>query len=71
MAVALQVTAQLRGNTALPWEGEMSTKIQRGLGAFKGPILQLLHRDPERRVSMNRFHAACTHLFCSRTTIEA
>jgi hypothetical protein len=67
----LQVLAQLRGDLALPWEGEMSLKVQKDLGLFKGPVLQLLHRDPERRVSMKRFHVACTHLFNSRTTIEA
>jgi hypothetical protein len=67
----VQVMAQLRGELALPWEGDMSLQVQRGLGAFKGPVLQLLDRDPARRVSMKRFHAACTRLFASRTTVEA
>jgi hypothetical protein len=61
---------QLRGQALLPWEGEMTMKQKRGLGAFKGPVLQLLHRDPERRVSMKQFHIACTHLFSGRTTDE-
>lgn len=71
MAVWLQVMAQLRGEMALPWEEDMPPKMQRALGAFKGPVLQLLHRDPARRVSMKRFHTACTHLFSNRTTVEA
>jgi hypothetical protein len=67
----MQVIEQLRGDVALPWEGEMSLKQQRGLGPFQGPVLQLLHRDPAQRMSMKRFHAACTHLFSARTTAEA
>jgi hypothetical protein len=67
----MQVIEQLRGDTPLPWEGEMSLKQQRRLGPFKGPVLQMLHRDAAQRVSMKRFHAACTHLFSGRTTVEA
>ena len=67
----VQVIAQLRGDVPLPWEGELSTEMQRKLGAFKGPVLQLLQREPSRRVSMRRFHVACTKLFASRTTVEA
>lgn len=63
--------AQLRGDLPLPWEGAMLTSMQRGLGAFKGPVLQLLHRNPAQRVSLQRFHAACTHLFVNHTTVEA
>jgi hypothetical protein len=66
----LQVIKQLRGELSLPWEEDMSPQKQRGLGAFKGPVLQLLHRDPEQRFSMRRFHGACTHLFSGRTTGE-
>lgn len=69
--VVLQVMAQLRGMLALPWEGDMPPAMQRGLGAFKGPILQLLHREATQRISMQRFYAACTHLFANRTTFEA
>jgi hypothetical protein len=61
---------QLRGAALLPWEDELSDKQQRGLGAFKGLVLQLLHRDPEQRISMKRFHAACTHLVSGHTATE-
>ena len=61
----------LKGSVALPWEGRLSPAVQRKLGAFKGPVLQLLQREPSRRVSMRRFHVACTKLFASRTTVEA
>ena len=66
----VQVIAQLRGDVPLPWEGELSSDTVRKLGAFKGPVLQLLQREPSRRVSMRRFHVACTKLFASRTTVE-
>lgn len=69
--VCLQVIAQLRGDLMLPWEGEMSAHTARQLGAFKGPVLQLLHRDPGLRVSMKRFYTACTKIVASRTTVEA
>lgn len=68
---SVQAIAQLKGHVPLPWEGELTPDLQRKLGAFKGPVLQLLHRDPARRVSMRRFHVACTKLFASRTTVEA
>jgi hypothetical protein len=67
----LQILEQLRGDALLPWEGDLSSKQERGLGAFKGPVLQLLHRDPERRVSMKSFHAACIRLVSARTTTDA
>ena len=63
--------AQLRGDLPLPWEGEMPARMQHGLGALKGPVLQLLRRDPAERVSVQRFHAACARVFSNQTTIEA
>ena len=62
---------RLRGDLPLPWEGELSAAVQRQLGVFKGPVLQLLERNPARRVSMRRFHITCTKLFAARTTVEA
>jgi hypothetical protein len=67
----MQVVNQLKGVMPLPWEQEMSSQLQKGLEAFKEPVLQLLHREPAQRASMKRFHAACTHLFSGRTTVEA
>lgn len=70
-ACTLQVIAMLKGDLPMPWEGEMSADMHRKLGAFKGLILQLLQRNPRRRVSLRHFHTTCTRLFDSRTTIEA
>ena len=67
----MQVFAQLTGKLPLPWEGELGAEVHRQLGAFKGPVLQLLHRDPGRRVTLRRFHETCTRLFSNRTTVEA
>jgi hypothetical protein len=69
--MSMQVIAQLRGDLPLPWEGNMSPAVLRQLGAFKGPVLQLLHRDASQRVSMKRFYFACTKIVASRTTVEA
>lgn len=67
----MQVIARLLGGQPLPWEGELSATVQRHLGQFKGPILQLLQRDPPQRIGMRRFHVACSKLFAARTTVEA
>ena len=58
----------LKGELPLPWEGRMSSEVKGKLGVFKGPVLQLLQREPSRRVSMRRFHAACTNVFSEHTT---
>ena len=60
---------RLRGDLPMPWEGQLSAAVQRKLGAFKGPVLQLLERDPARRASMSAFHGACTKLFAARTSV--
>eukprot|EP00892_Ulva_mutabilis_P006549 jgi/Ulvmu1/4266/UM194_0006.1 len=65
------VLARLRGDRPLPWEGQLSPVVQRHLGTFKGPILQLLHREPSQRISMRKFHLTCSRLFSARTTVEA
>ena len=62
---------RLRGDLPLPWEGELSPKVRRSLGTFRGPILELLHRDPTKRISMRAFHQACNKLFAAGTTVEA
>lgn len=59
------------GDLPLPWEQRATDDALRKLGAFKGPVLQLLHRDPTRRVSLRHFCDTCNGLFVSRTTIEA
>lgn len=61
----------LKGELPLPWEGDLDPGVHKQLGAFKGLVLQLLQRNPRRRVSLRHFHDTCTRLFDSRTTIEA
>lgn len=61
----------LRGDLPLPWEGQLPADTDQMLGACKGPIMKLLHRDPSRRVSMRSFHDACTNLVTSHTSGEA
>lgn len=56
----MQVMAMLAGDEELPWEGELSTEVQRHLGVFQGPVLKLLNRDPSHRGSVEAFHASCT-----------
>ena len=55
----VQVVARLLGELPLPWEEELSPVVARQLGVFKGPVLQLLHREPWARISMQRFNALC------------
>ena len=66
----MQVVAQLLGNKPLPWES-MSTEDRRKLGAFRGPILQLLNRDPSQRPTMPEFYHACNSIFSTSTTYTA
>jgi hypothetical protein len=51
----------------LPWEDELCVKQQSGVGSMKKLVLQLLHDDPEQRMSMKRPRAACTHLVSGHT----
>lgn len=62
------MVAQLRGDLVLPWEGLMLVRVQRQLGAFREPVLQLLRRNVADRVSMRRSHTLCTHVVASRST---
>ena len=67
--LVVQVVAQLLGEDKLPWES-MSSVDRRKLGAFRGPILQLLDRDPAKRPSMSEFYNQCNSVFTSSTTYE-
>ena len=67
----LQVMQRLRGDLPLPWEGELSPEVRRCLGTFRGPILELLRRDPAKRIAMRTFHQACNNFFAARTTMVA
>jgi hypothetical protein len=63
----VQVVAQLLGERPLPWES-MSAEDRRKLGAFRKPILALLHRDAAERPSMSEFYDACNSIFSTSTT---
>eukprot|EP00892_Ulva_mutabilis_P005729 jgi/Ulvmu1/3528/UM163_0010.1 len=56
---------RLRGDQPLPWEEEEShgQTLQRALGAFREPVLQLLRRDLAQRCTMRGFNAACDRVF--------
>ena len=62
--------AQILGHEAAPWD-TMAEGDRRKLGAFKGPILELLRRDPAQRPTMPQFYAACNAIFASSTTYVA
>ena len=61
---------RLRGDLHLPWEGDLSLDVHSRLGSFQSLILQLLQRDPAKRITMRSFHHACNTLFAPRTIIE-
>lgn len=54
----LQAIAKLLGDRALPWEALQAADRAR-LGAFRGPVLELLRRDPSRRPTMAAFYHNC------------
>lgn len=56
--VVLQAIAKLVGDRALPWEALQPADRDR-LGAFRGPVLELLRRDPSRRPTMAAFYHNC------------
>eukprot|EP00892_Ulva_mutabilis_P005734 jgi/Ulvmu1/3532/UM163_0014.1 len=58
-----QMMRQLLGHEALPWEalaaGRDGAAAAAELGWLEGPVLQLLQRSPERRMSVAAFAKAC------------
>lgn len=63
----IQVVEMLRGTQPLPWEGDLSAQHAERLGALKGAVLQLLNRDPDCRLDLHSFNAACSRGFCDIT----
>lgn len=64
----LQILAQLLGEQDLPWEGSRAAPdTMRKLRTLRSPVLALLERDPNRRLSMQQFCEACDDIFCTRT----
>lgn len=67
----MQVAQRLCGALPLPWEDELSGEVKSRLGVFRGPVVELLRREPSQRMSMREFHHACTALFATQMSIEA
>lgn len=67
---AVQVVAQLVGESALPWEEETedALKLLPGAGRLRVSVLQLLHRDPDQRLALPDFLAACSQILTESST---
>lgn len=67
----MQVYAQLLGAADLPWEGDrLSLTVQRQLGVFRRPVLQLLAREPTARITLHQFARDCDSVFDSPSLID-
>lgn len=67
--VHVQVSAQLRGEAALPWEGRrLCQETRRCLGIFCTAVLGLLKRDPAQRACMADFCKTCNDIVMTNTT---
>lgn len=59
----MQVVSQIRGRTKAPWEDRATAPtLLNALGSVKRVVLQLLHRDPRRRMSMPEAFVACNRI---------
>jgi hypothetical protein len=64
----VQIVSQLKGEADLPWEGQRADpETLRKLRALRGPVLQLLARDPARRPTLKAFCNMCDDIFGTRT----
>jgi hypothetical protein len=65
----LQVISQITGDTMLPWEDPYNA--DRGkLGAYLGPVMALLSRNPAYRPSAAVFVDSCTSLLAENNLFE-
>lgn len=62
VCVCVQLLAQLQGKAELPWEG-WPREMRQKLGALRKPVLRLLQRSPEARLSMAELGNACLAVF--------
>lgn len=57
----MQMVAQILGEESLPWEPEEKGKeLLHRAGVFKGMVLELLNRDPQKRLSIQAFQDQCS-----------
>lgn len=69
--LGVQVYAQLLGEAELPWEGaRLTLEVQRQLGVFRRPVLQLLAREPGDRISLRQFARDCESIFDSPSLVN-
>ena len=55
----------------LPWEEEKNRAyFRKKLGMFRNTLLQLVHRDPAGRPTMQQFSAACENILV-KSTVDA
>lgn len=66
----MQVIAQLKGETSLPWEGSRSSKALQKLGMLRAPVLNLLERSPTHRCTARQFHVACNKAFADHAVVD-
>lgn len=65
----LQTMSMILGEVPAPWEDpNTAPAIVESLGHLKKPIMGLLERDPEKRLSVEDFQRACRRMI-SNTTI--
>lgn len=57
-----RVIQMLRGERPLPWEADSGSPPDARLGDLREPILGLLERDPDRRISVRAFAEACERI---------
>lgn len=64
----MQILAQLLGDQELPWEGARAApETMRKLRSLRTPVLALLDRNPQRRLTMQQFCESCDDIFGTRT----
>lgn len=51
------------GELPLPWETAQAAAVACQADVLRGPVLQLLLRDPAERLSLQRFCAVCENPF--------
>ena len=56
----------------LPWEGgNLTADVRSKLGIFRGDILKLLERDPERRLGVGAFCTSCSRILAASSHVDS
>ena len=70
-----EIIPKLLGEQAFPWEGRLDDETRCKIGILAPSVLSMLHRDPERRATINQllsnwkslFHTAAPDTFTSES----